>query len=250
MDFSNFIGQDTVKMELMHYAPRTDIHIMLRGPSGYGKSTLAEMTASVRGMYDVVSGKGLVLSSLNPKAVTHIIEEVHTLAEPEILYDLMTTKPFIFCTTESGDIKPTLLNRCVCLTLGEYTQIDLMLIGNQAFNKLGQTVLALIADRCRQTPRVMRQICQRVKLNLEVGDKYNDYMAVKDFLHTIGIFEHGYTEHDLKYLSVLNQVGRASAKTMASMLGLPINTVLLEIEPFLLRNHDIVITSQGRMIFK
>jgi Holliday junction resolvasome RuvABC ATP-dependent DNA helicase subunit len=243
MTFNDFIGQDQIKKELVNLAGHS-VHILLRGLTGCGKTTLAELTAALRGDYDVVSARNITQASFNPQAVTHILDEAHCLVQPELLYGIMETAPFIFCTTESGELPETLRNRCIVLTLQPYTIVELETLGGRTY-PFDASVLALLANRARQTPRVMLNLCLRVQINLRPDP---DYFMVKQFLTDVGVFEHGYTTDDINYLSILAQVGRASAATMSSMLNVPLTSILEEIEPFLLRRGDIHITSRGRTL--
>jgi len=242
--FDDFIGQDPIKEELKKAAGH-HVHILLRGPSGWGKTMLAEITASMRGSYDLVGAMDFDLSSLNSSAVTHIVDEVHRLVNPEQLYDVMTIVPFIFCTTDTAELRETLTNRCISLTLQPYQKVELMLIGHRKYEVLDPSVLTLLASRSRGTPRTMLQLCERVTINVE---DVKDYFAVKSFLDKVGVLNGGYTVNDHLYLENLKLLGRASAQTMASVLRVPLLTVTNEIEPFLLREKKIAITSRGRVI--
>jgi|WetSurMetagenome_2_1015567.scaffolds.fasta_scaffold00759_26 Holliday junction resolvasome RuvABC ATP-dependent DNA helicase subunit len=243
MHFNEFIGQEPIKRELINCAGQ-HVHILLRGASGCGKTELAEMTAALRGDYDLVTARNVTESSFNPLAVTHIVDEVHLITQPELLFNLMQTVPFIFCTTEGGELAETLTNRCIQLTLQPYSHEEMCQIGQQKY-AFSFDVLELLSDRARETPRVMLTLCQRVQINLPADPPY---VMVKQFLTDVGVFEHGYTTNDVRYLSTLAQVGRASATTLAAMLNVPLSTVVNEIEPFLLRRGDILITGRGRML--
>ena len=53
--WENYIGQTDLKRELQNLRHH-NVSILLRGNSGYGKTTLAELYASSRGKYDFQLG--------------------------------------------------------------------------------------------------------------------------------------------------------------------------------------------------
>jgi Holliday junction resolvasome RuvABC ATP-dependent DNA helicase subunit len=242
MDFSDFIGQEAVKRELEN-SIGYHVHILLRGNSGCGKTRLAEILADRIGPYDIQTVRSTSDLSFNPQAVTHILDEAHLIRQPELIFEEMTRSRFILCTTESGELAETLVNRCVVLTLQPYTLVELMQIGWQQY-VYNPAVMALLASRSRETPRTMLQLCQRVQMSVPTPN----YFEVKAYLEEIGVYDEGYTSDDLRYLEVLADLGRAGRDTLASALRLPVLTITREIEPFLLRRRRIQITSKGRSL--
>lgn len=203
---SEFVGQETVKEQLglllkaAGMQNRSPDHILLAGPPGLGKTTLALIIANeVGSTFRVTSGPTIqhagdlaaILSSLAPGEIL-FIDEIHRMARPaeELLYlamedfrvDVMVGKgagasslalelsPFtlVGATTRSGLLPNPLRDRFgYTANLGFYEASDLTLVLKRAVEKLSVSVesgaLEVIADRSRGTPRVANRLLRRVR---------------------------------------------------------------------------------------
>lgn len=203
---SEFVGQENVSKQLglllkaASLQNRAPDHVLLAGPPGLGKTTLAMIIASEIGSgLRITSGPTIqhagdlaaILSSLSSGEVL-FIDEIHRMARPaeELLYlamedfrvDVMVGKgvgassisldlePFtlVGATTRSGMLPNPLRDRFgYTANLEFYKQEDLATVLARAAKQLSLEVhveaIDLIASRSRGTPRVANRLLRRVR---------------------------------------------------------------------------------------
>jgi holliday junction DNA helicase RuvB len=218
-------------------------HVLLYGPPGLGKTTLATIIARELGVnVRYTSGPAVeragdlaaILTALDERDVL-FIDEIHRLnrAVEEILYPAMedfaldvmigkgpsarslrlSLKPFtvVGATTRAGRISGPLRDRFgMTYRLDFYAEDDLAAIVRRSAGILGVEVDAdaarMIAARGRGTPRIVNRLLRRVRDHAEVhGDGTVHEQAVAEAMTVLDIDDLGLDTTDRKLLAAIVQ---------------------------------------------
>ena len=248
-NFAEYIGQDRIKKNLQLAITAAKKrgepvdHILLYGPPGLGKTTLAGVVANEMGVgFRVTSGPAIERAGDLASILTNLqdgdilfIDEIHRLsrAVEEVLYSAMEDFKLdivigkgpaarsvrldlprftvIGATTRTGSLAAPLRDRFGHIhRLEFYNPADIEQIIRRSAKILNTTIDAAAAqtlsERSRQTPRIANRLLKRVRDYADVnGDGIIDVKITTDALKMLEIDELGLDPADRGMLTAIHE---------------------------------------------
>jgi Holliday junction DNA helicase RuvB len=290
----DFIGQKTLRenLEVFVGAARARAeamdHVLLFGPPGLGKTTLAQIVSRELGVgFRATSGPILqragdlaaILTNLQPRDVL-FVDEIHRLqpAIEETLYPAMEDyrldliigegpaartvridlPPFtlVGATTRAGLLSQPLRDRFgIPLRLQFYDVEELLLIVRRGAEKLGfglaEDGALEIARRSRGTPRVAGRLLRRVRDFAQAAGRPADRAMADTALARLEVDRLGLDAQDRRYLRRIaehHNGGPVGVEALAAALAESRDTLEEVVEPFLIQEGLVLRTPRGRVL--
>ncbi|WP_044104745.1 Holliday junction branch migration DNA helicase RuvB [Anaplasma phagocytophilum] len=284
---SEIIGNLKVFIKSAYERRATLDHVLLYGPPGLGKTTLAhiiakELKVSLRSTSGPLLSKAgdlaAILTNLQPMDVL-FIDEIHRLHRniEEILYSAMEdccldivvgegcgartlridlpAFTLVGATTRFGLISNPLRDRFgIPLHLEFYSVEELMLVIKRAAHVICTDIddsgAYEIASRSRGTPRIALRLFRRVRdfMVVERQSIIDNHFA-DSALFNLGVDKSGLDKMDIKYLSFIYEAKNAvGIETIAAALSEDVGNIEETIEPYLLKIGFIQRTPRGRIL--
>ena len=290
---NDFLGQEGIKKNLKTFIEAAKQrqepldHLLLIGPPGLGKTTLAQITAHELGVdFKVTSAPALdkpkdlagILSTITERTV-FFIDEIHRLkpAIEEMLYIAMEDFELdwiigqgaaalrvpipkftlIGATTKAGSVSSPLRSRFGFIPRFEfYTQEELASIIRRSAGILEVGIeddaAMLLAQCCRGTPRVANRVLRRMRDFAQVeGSNLITVDVVDNGLKRLEIDELGLEKYDREILlSIIQNFGGGpvGAETLAISIGESMDTLEDYYEPYLIQCGLLQRTPRGRIV--
>ncbi|HEX3806967.1 MAG TPA: Holliday junction branch migration DNA helicase RuvB [Gaiellaceae bacterium] len=291
---ADFVGQERVKEQLSIALEASTArhealdHVLLAGPPGLGKTSLAQIVRNELGVgIRQVAGPGLerkdiaaILTSLEPRDVL-FVDEIHRMsrAAEEILYPaledfrldivvgqgpaartlMLDLPPFtlIGATTRTGLLTTPLRDRFgLTFRLDLYDAVELAQIVRRSAQILGveiaEDAAELVAARSRGTPRIANRILRRVRDVAEVRHEGAVTTAIaEEALTLLEVDGAGLERFDRELLRCIVEKfggGPVGLSTLAVALGEESETIEDVYEPFLLQLGFLQRTPRGRIV--
>ena len=255
-------------------------HVLIDGPPGLGKTTIASAVASEMGVNLYTTNAANLRSVKNviqyllrmTKRSVFFIDEIHRLPKlvEEFLYPVMEDFKFsmvmekepeeievpaftlVGATTSGGSLSQPFYDRFqIKEHLSFYEDDDLAKLARLNAEKLGLLIeendLLEIAKRSKGTPRILNG---RLEWYKNYKSCMNDASSIDEIFNIQGIDGLGMDVYDRTYLELLkkHKGNPLGLKAISSLTGIAVETIENSIEPYLVRKGFVVRTQKGRVL--
>jgi Holliday junction DNA helicase RuvB len=286
----DYQGQEKVKKLITVYIQaakrrgETLDHVLITGPSGGGKSTLAGIIANEMGgnliafsamtlkkkddMYNMFSQieENTIIMLDEVQALPKKLQEMLYTAMENYYYDYVSDEIYseriqiphftlIGITNETGGLTEPFKNRFpINIILNPYNTTEMGKIAKQSCAKLEMNIsdeaAELIGQASRGVPRVCNGLLRRVAdFGLLFNDGYLDVKTVEEAFDMMDINKYGLNNQDMAYMNLLHNAHKAlGIDTIAMSINIDRKTVENTIEPYLFQKGYVFKTPRGRVL--
>lgn len=250
-----FIGQLHIMRQLkfllpdLYQHPEKGANMLFKGPSGYGKTTMALAVAHHLAGRDFEAYWADWTAYRFRKRVI-FIDEIHRVADLESLYGIMDRKEHVilFATNHDATLPEAFVNRCWEFIFSDYDDDELLLIARESsrFKAFDGQFMEVI-DAGNRNPRIVKSLIDRLGTYFEQNNLEAMQADFKKILEEIFDIKDGLDTLARRYLEVLDDVGGVSSiARLKDILHVDEATLKNSVEPVLLRKGLLEITSKGR----
>lgn len=253
-----FIGQFHIMKQLRFLLPDLyetgrGANFLFRGPSGYGKTTMALSVCKYLADSDfqVFLGDS---PNIDLKKKVIFIDEIHEMSHYEWMYPIMDEKShvLVFATNQDSNLPEAFTNRCWEYVFDDYSTDELLLIALEAssFSTTDENLLEIV-EAGNRNPRIIKSLLDRMGTYFKHNPHINPRTAnFQQILEEVFSIKDGLDTLCRRYIEVLQDIGgTASLYRLKTILHTDEGTLVNTVEPVLLRKKLIEITKKGRTLY-